>query len=131
MKVKVTIKKPANTDSDPIKISHYACWFDETCAGWTKCAENNKLFLLCQQEYANEKLKAKGFLFLNEVYEMLGMPRTKAGQMVGWAYDKDNQTGDNFVDFGLYAPHNANFINGYERSVLLDFNVDGDILDRI
>ena len=88
----------------------------------------------CQQAYANEKLKAKGYLFLNDVYKMLGIPATKAGQIVGWIYDEKNPIGDNFVDFGLYdmnKPVVRDFVNGYERTILLDFNVDGNILEMM
>ena len=64
---------------------------------------------------------------------MLDIPKTKAGQKVGWIYDKKNPTGDNYVDFGIYSSDVAKrrFVNGYERSILLDFNVDGDILDKV
>ena len=84
-----------------------------------------------QQSYATEKLKAQGYLFLNDVYDMLGMRRTKYGQVVGWIYDENNTIGDNCVDFDLFSSRNENFINGNETSVLLDFNVDGNILDRL
>ena len=93
----------------------------------------NLSFLKCQQKYANDLLVAHGYLFLNQVYEMLGIPKTKAGQVVGWIYDKKNPQHDNYVDFGIYDLHNErkrDFVNGYERSILLDFNVDGDILSR-
>ena len=120
-----------SADNEDISVSPYAAWFNETCVAWTNDATSNKFFLMHQQHYANEKLKARGYLFLNEVYEMLGIPRTKAGQVVGWIYDKDNPVGDNFVDFGLLDTRNTDFINGYEASVLLDFNPDGDILDRM
>ena len=109
--------------------SPYAKFFDETCTAWTKDPESNKFYLLRQQEYANEKLKQYGYLFLNEVYDMLGMPRTKAGQLVGWVYDETRPYIDNFVDFGLFDSRNRDFINGYEKTVLLDFNVDGNIFD--
>lgn len=112
--------------------SQYARIFDETCSGWTKDAEFNRMFLLQVQHYANEKLKARGYLFLNDVYEMLGIPKSKAGQIVGWIYSEDNKNGDNYVDFGIYkTDRNARFVNGYEKSVLLDFNVDGAIIDKI
>lgn len=65
---------------------------------------------------------------------MLGIPRTQAGQIVGWIYDEKNPIGDNFVDFGIYDMHkeaNRDFVNGYEKVILLDFNVDGNILDMI
>lgn len=118
-------------DKKDNSVSPYACWFNETSAAWSKDPECNKFFLLRQQDYANEKLKQRGYLFLNEVYDMLGVPRTKAGQVVGWIFDPKNPVGDNYVDFGLFDPCNENFINGYEKSVLLDFNPDGNILDRM
>ena len=90
------------------------------------------MYLRRQQEFANEMLRSKGHLFLNEVYDILGFPRTKAGQVVGWIYDEKNPVGDNYVDFGIYDitdERKRDFINGYERSILLDFNVDGNIWD--
>ncbi len=117
--------------ADPNNYSIYARFYDDGCAGWTKNPEYNLIFLKQQQNWANEKLKANGRLFLNEVYEMLGIPKTVIGQRVGWVYDKDNPVGDNFVDFGIYDLYNEkarDFVNGYERTILLDFNVDGDIL---
>lgn len=126
-----TVKNTVNI-VDPNTYSDYARFFDDGCTGWCKDPESNLTFLKCQQAYANDILKAKGHLFLNEVYDLLGIPRTKAGQVVGWVYDEKNPVGDNFVDFGFY---NSNiekcrdFVNGYERTILLDFNVDGNILD--
>lgn len=120
--------------ADPYLYSDYAKFFDEACPGWTKDPEYNLTFLKAQQRFANEKLKARGYLFLNEVYDMIGVDRTKAGQVVGWIYDEKNPIGDNFVDFGIYEinrERNRAFVNGTERSILLDFNVDGPILDLI
>lgn len=110
--------------------SMYAKFFDEYSSCWQKNAEANKFFLLQQQNYANEKLQKKGYLFLNEVYEMLGLQKTQAGQAVGWVYDKNHPKGDNIVDFGLWDLRDENkrrFVNGFERSVIIDPNVDGDI----
>lgn len=128
-KVKKTVEV-----SELDQYSDYAKFFDEGCAGWSKDPEKNLFFLRRQQDYANEVFKAKGHLFLNDVYDMLGIPRTKAGQIVGWIYDEKNPIGDNFIDFGIYDTHkeaNRSFVNGYERTILLDFNVDGNILDLI
>lgn len=116
---------------DSSAISDFARFYDDGCLGWTKDPEMNLMFLRRQQDAANDRLKDKGYLFLNEVYEMLGIPRSKAGQSVGWIYDKDNVYK---VDFGIYDTHkepNRNFVNGYEKTILLDFNVDGDILDMM
>lgn len=133
-KGKEKIVKKTVEVSELDKYSDYAKFFDEGCAGWSKDPEKNLFFLKRQQDYANEVLKAKGYLFLNDVYEMLGIPRTKAGQVVGWIYDEKNPIGDNIVDFGIYDTNKASnrlFVNGYERTILLDFNVDGNILDLI
>ena len=124
---KKTVKKNIKYMDSPMP-SEFAVIYDDGCAGWTKDPEDNKFFLIQQQRYANERLKRRGYLSLNEVYELLGFPSTKAGQVVGWLYDcKDpNYKGDNFVDFGLYNVDyepNRDFVNGYERNIILDFNV--------
>lgn len=128
-----TIEKRVVSTADPL-ASPYSKFFDEGCPDWTKDPEFNLMFLRDQERFANERLKARGHLFLNEVYDMLGIPRTEAGQVVGWIYDKNIPNGDNYVDFGiynLYREANRNFVNGYERSILLDFNVDGPIMNMI
>lgn len=120
--------------ADPTSISEFARFFDDGCLGWDKDAEYNLATLRTVQSFANDKLKTQSFLFLNEVYEMLGIPKTRAGNEVGWIYDEEHPNGDNYVDFGIYnthRPENRNFVNGYERTILLDFNVDGYILDLI
>ena len=119
---------------DPNLYSEYARIYDDGCNGWTKDPELNLAFLKKQQNYADDRLKARGYLFLNEVYDILGIPRTKAGQVVGWIYDEEHPIGDNFVDFGIFnadIEKTRDFVNGYERSIILDFNVDGPILDRM
>lgn len=112
--------------------SPYAKCFDEFSSNWDPVAEYNLLFLRNQQEYANQRLRARGHLFLNDVYEALGLPVTPAGQVVGWLRDSEN--GDGYVDFGLYDIESESarrFINGYESAVWLDFNVDGPIYEMI
>ena len=129
-----TVKKTVEVVDPYGSYSEYAKFYDDGCTGWCKDPELNLMFLRHQQDAANELLKAKGHLFLNEVYDMLGIPRTKAGQIVGWIYDEKNPNGDNYIDFGIYDTNretNRNFVNGYERTILLDFNVDGDILNLI
>lgn len=127
-----TVKKTVMVADDPNAHSEYSRFFDDGCKGWTKDSEYNLMFLTQTQNFANEKLKAQGYLFLNDVYDMLGIPRSKAGQIVGWIYDEKNPIGDNFVDFGFFDTNRKKareFVNGYERVVLLDFNVDGNILE--
>lgn len=117
--------------TDVETVSQYAKWFDDSCTGWTRDSEYNLMYLKTQEMYANDYLRVNGHLLLNEVYDMLGMPRTKAGMIVGWIYDEENPIGDNFVDFGLMDERNRDFINGYENTVLLDFNVNGEIISRL
>ena len=83
------------------------------------------------QNYCNDVLKTKGHLFLNEAYDKLGIPRTKPGAVVGWIYGEKSPIGDNFVDFGIRNERNNDFVNGYTSDCILDFNVDGNILDYI
>lgn len=118
--------------ADPNIYSDYARFFDAGSRYWEKNSEYNLMFLRAEQNYANDRLKARGYLFLNEVYERLDIPCTKAGQVVGWVYNPDKPNGDNYVDFGIFDVSREkarDFVNGYERTILLDFNVDGNILD--
>ncbi len=132
-KVKETVNV-ADEGWDPSKYSEYARIFDETHRAYMKDVEQNRFYLMARQAQANDRLKSRGHLFLNEVYEMLGFPLTKAGAVVGWIYDPKNPIGDNFVDFGMFEvcrDKAVDFVNGYERSFILDFNVVGDITDAL
>jgi len=111
--------------------SQYAVFFDSSSPQWRTDNSFNEFFLKSQQNYANQKLQMDGHVFLNEVYDMLGVPRTKEGAIVGWVKDH----GDDFISFDIYNPYNApygEFETGPStESLLLDFNVDGIIFDLI
>ncbi len=136
-------KKEKNTaviHDDGMGHSPYARLFGPECKDWSKNPGANLTFLRTQQRFANQKLHAEGYLFLNEVYEMLGFPRTPEGQIVGWMWDPrkeiEENSGDDYVDFGMYEKVFTSiaareFINGAEPCVWLDFNVDGVIYDLI
>lgn len=113
---------------DPNRLSQYSRIFDESNAYYVKDAEINRTFIQCQQNYFNTLLQVRGHVFLNEVYQHLGFEHSSAGSIVGWAINKN---GDNFVDFGLFEAHSSRFINGDERAIILDFNVDGVIWNLI
>lgn len=124
-------KKSSTLEIDPTKMSRYSRVFDEGNPMWQKEPNYNQFFLTSEQNYINNKLLAVGHVFLNEVYERLGFEHTKEGSVVGWIVSPD---GDNYIDFGVYdasTQSHRNFINGYERSIWLDFNVDGVIFDKI
>ena len=129
------VKKKEQVMDDPDGLAGYdsfARFFDDGCAGWDPNPEYSLMFLNQQQNYANDKLRRQGYLFLNDVYDMLGIPKCKEGQTHGWVYDEKNPIGDNFVDFGIYnisRRKNRDFVNGYEKVILLDFNHAGNILN--
>ena len=114
------------------KLSQYARVFDEVgSTQWTPSADHNRAFLLMEQNYFNERIKTRGYIFLNEVYERLGFRPTKAGSVVGWVYQNADYEG---IDFGIFTAHTqkaAEFLEGTEPSIILDFNVQGDILSLV
>lgn len=150
-KVKTVVKevKVANPDES---ISPYARYFNNTNPNWDENPMMSLDFIMKQQKTANRMLHDRGYLFLNEVYKLLGFPITQEGQSVGWIYCP-NSTDEkhknafedawNYVSFGIYGisekngfciPSNAinqQFVNGDGTVALLDFNCDGYILDLI
>lgn len=113
--------------------SPYARFFDEASREWSKDPDQNFMFLRAQQKLANAKLIRDGYLFLNDVYDALDIPQTEEGHYVGWIYD-EKLGKDRYVDFGIFDMHKEavrDFDLGYERTILLDFNVDGPIVDKV
>ena len=119
---------------DGVHPSQYARFFDETSTEWHRNADYNLMFLHQQQDHFNRLLRSRGYVTLNEVYDALGFVNpSQAGFIVGWVYDADHP--DKYIDFGIYNVDRygakIDFVNGTERSILLDFNVDGVIYDKI
>lgn len=138
--VKVTELKEDGTSEEkivkavkgPEEWSMYARVFEAGNIGWEKNPTYTLDNLKIIQRTCNDILDKKGRLTLNEVYTLLGYPETKYGMVVGWVKDPKDPLADNFVDFGLYDIHKEkvrDFINGYERCIILDFNVQGNIYD--
>lgn len=103
--------------------SVYARKFDRNCLNWTDDAEFNKIYLKAEEVYFNTLLRHRGYVFLRDIYEKIGFPIDDRAIVVGWFYDLENGFGDNFVCF------DAQQIDG-TSDFMLDFNVDGNILDR-
>lgn len=111
--------------------SGYAKFFDECSREWVKDPDMNLMFLRGKQAMLNNRLQSCGFVFLNDVYKELDLCEpTQEGQVVGWYYTPEHPS---FIDFGIYDTNRntERFVNGYERSILLDFNVDGVIIDKL
>lgn len=129
-----TVVKKVVEVAAPGDASIYARFFDEFCVNWDRDAEYNLMFLKQIQEAANNKLRAQGHMSLNEVYEMIGLDKTKAGAFAGWIYNPKNQVGDDYISFGIYDVRDEQkrlFVNGHEKSVLLDFNCIGNYAEYI
>lgn len=113
-------------------LSQYARLFDDTTSqSWQTDPDYNLMFLNANQKYANDMLRARGFVLLNDVYDSLGLSRTKAGCVVGWV----RGNGDDEIDFGIFRDDNKHNIRahmaGRDGSIWLDFNVDGVVYDLI
>lgn len=110
----------------------YAKFFDESNENWSVTPENNLSFLKMHQNYQQLELQRRGHVFLNEVYDAVGLPRTPEGSVVGWLRDGD---GDGFIDFGIWDDDQMadmqEFLSGRRKMLLLNFNVDGVIYDKI
>lgn len=111
--------------------SDYMMWFDENCESYENNHDYNSLFLRSQQALFNNKLQTDGYVFLSDIYEALGRKRTKMSQTVGWIYNPDNEDGDNFIDFGIFETYRETDDGCCKKAILLNFNVDGPILDLI
>ena len=114
------------TQGEPID-SLYKVRFDKYSPCWEKDKFQNEATLRSEENWANDVLRVQGYLFLNDVYDRLGLPRTKAGQIVGWVLDGE---GDGFVDFGLTDCETYNDVRFDSNAFDLNFNVDGDILSK-
>ena len=128
-----TGKKELVTRVAPGDPSIYARFFDQLNPNWSRNIEYNLVFLKCQQQWANDILHARGHVFLNDVYDSLGIDRSQAGSVVGWVLDRNGKS-DNYISFGVFEGQSENardFVNGREGAILLDFNVDGLIFDKI
>lgn len=113
--------------ADPNLKSDYACYFDSQSRNYEPNLDYNCMFLKAQQAFANDKLQTRGHLFLNEVLDDLDLPRTPAGQIVGWTSDGP----DGYVDFRIVEVEREIENGRHEPVLLLDFNVEGNIWDKM
>lgn len=124
---------------NPNGLSEYSIVFDELNSKYYRDEALYNLNFLSEQQFeANRQLRMNKHMFLNEVYDMIGVPRTIAGQYVGWTYDPNSPLGDNQISFGIFSNDiyadmtesecKHEFLDRREPVILLDFNVDGDIL---
>lgn len=102
----------------PTGDERWVRFFSEGNVNWHDAPEYNRMFLEVQQNYLNHLLSARGHVFLNEVFDQLGLPRESIGQKIGWVYGHGV-----FVDFNI--PQKC------EGNIRLEFNPTGDIWEKI
>ena len=105
---------------------------EESSTCWDPNEDYTSQNLAAVQLWANRRLERKGHLFLNEVFDQLGLSRTREGAVVGWL---KNGEGDNYVSFGdfdasIYRVPSDDYTR-VDSNFIVDFNVDGVIWDRI
>lgn len=113
--------------ADPNLQSDYAVYFDSKSRNFETNFDYNRMFLKAQQQFANDKLQTRGHLFLNEVLDDLDLPRTSAGQIVGWTKDGP----DGYVNFRILEVERETEDGRHEPALLLDFNVEGNIWEKM
>lgn len=113
--------------ADPNLRSDYAVYFDSKSRNYESNSDYNRMFLRAQEAYANDRLQARGHLFLNEVLDDLDLPRTPAGQIVGWTKDGP----DGYVNFHIIEVERETEDGRFEPALLLDFNVEGNIWEKM
>lgn len=113
--------------ADPNLQSDYAVYFDSKSRNYETNPDYNRMFLKAQQAFANDKLQTRGHLFLNEVLDDLDLPRTPAGQIVGWTKDGP----DGYVNFRIVGVERETEDGRHEPALLLDFNVEGNIWEKM
>lgn len=113
--------------TDPNLQSDYAVYFDNKSRNYETNMDYNRMFLKAQQQFANDKLQARGHIFLNEVLDDLDLPRFPAGQIVGWTKDGP----DGYVNFRILEVERETEDGRHEPALLLDFNVEGNIWSQM
>lgn len=120
-----------NTETGMVIPNDDSCrFFDSSNPNWDKNPTFSMMWLRGQQNILNDILHTRGHVFLNEVYDALGFPHTPQGAVLGWI----DGEGDNCIDFGLYDQNKENvrrFVNGVDNVIMLEFNHDGVIWDKI
>lgn len=114
--------------------SPYGVIFHEGNPNWKPLPEYNYFFLRVVERSLNDRLNAKGYIFLKDVLEELGFEPTPASCVVGWL-SEENGGKDGRVSLGVFDDPDQmrvhQYMVGVEGELYLDFNVDGVIYDKI
>lgn len=125
-------KKVKNKEEvfNPNSLGIFAGYFDASCRNWQGLMEYDLNFLKMVEKQLTDRLVLHGHLFLNEVYDAIGMERTSIGQYAGWVYDENDDRSDNYVDLGIDI---GKYLHDERTAsaIVIDPNCDGYIMDRV
>ena len=124
------IPKKKESKPEVTKVSEYARVFDEGSIHWTASSEHNLRYLKDMERLFNDTLRVRGYVYLHEVYEELGIPVHKSFcRFAGWK--KDDMSDEDLIDFGIYNEINSDAVNGYSNRFILDFNVTDEFINGL
>lgn len=131
---KKTVTKEVVKDYDG---NMFTAVFHEGNLGFERDALHNKFVIDSTVQMLNQRLQSRyrkghpGIMSYNEARKAFGFRPVPHGQIWGWVYDEENPVGDNYISVGMLEDIDsakANFINGEEYAVVLNFNCDSNIL---
>lgn len=122
----------SNSARNKVSRTAFARWFDQTNSMWTNQSGENRFLIANSQNYFNDLLNRRGYVFLNEVYTHLGFQPVPEGQTMGWIRNSDFP--DAVIDFDVFNSQSSEsraFVNDLTPNVLLDFHGVSYILGEL
>lgn len=121
---------------NPDEHGQYSFQFKRGDAGWNSNPEYNLYYLQNMENTLNRKFRQQGYLFLNQVYDELGIRdadgkwlMTQEGQVVGWF---DDGVENKRISFGIdYKAGLTPWNWDGDDHIWIEPNVDGVIIDKI
>lgn len=128
---KQTIEETAVKDLESVKDAGYyadSYWFDKQSSPMFKGMGNYDIMSLdAAEEYINALIETRGWATLNDVFDNIGMQRTKDGMIEGWVKGKGGR-----ACLGHHDPINQKALDGkMNQPILLSPNVHGNVFAMI
>ena len=125
-------------DGEVVELSDYAVFYARGISSqWDPNEYYNRTYINGQREWWTLMLRENGVVFLNEVLEALGFPKTKAGAVIGWL--RDPAQGVDATDTIKFDVHevwlpevDSQGREIHEPAYYIDFpNLSGIVFDKI
>jgi len=116
-----------------VNLPPHCFFFDEVSTKFSKSRGVNRDTVHNLYVWLNQRLRAEGFLWENDIRREFGVPLVECGWTSGKIYDKNGP--ENQISFGLENIRDGSaeqrFMDGNENSVLIRLNMDDDILSQL